>query len=64
MKFDAPIIIMSIYLAVLFFLLTPGVLVSLPPGAGKTVTTATHATVFAVVYLLSHKLVWKAVSSM
>jgi len=36
--------------AVLFYLLTPGVLVSLPPGASPMVQTATHAVVFALVH--------------
>jgi hypothetical protein len=37
-------------LAALFFVLTPGVLVSLPPGGSTLVVAATHAVVFAVVY--------------
>ena len=37
--------------AVLFFLLTPGVLLSLPPGGTKLTVAATHALVFA----LAHK---------
>lgn len=36
--------------AVLFFLLTPGVLVSLPPGGTKLTVAATHAIVFALVH--------------
>lgn len=36
--------------AVLFFLLTPGVLVSLPPGGTKLTTAATHAVVFAIAH--------------
>lgn len=36
--------------ALLFFVLTPGVLVSLPPGGGKLVVAATHAVVFALVH--------------
>lgn len=36
--------------AVLFFLLTPGVLLSLPPGGSKMVVAATHAVVFALVH--------------
>lgn len=36
--------------AVLFFVLTPGILVSLPPGAGFTTQAATHAVVFALVH--------------
>jgi hypothetical protein len=41
--------------AVLFFLLTPGVLLSLPPGGSKLVVAATHAIVFAVAHkVLQH----------
>ena len=34
----------------LFILLSPGVLLSLPPGASRTTQVATHAAVFAAVY--------------
>jgi hypothetical protein len=37
-------------LAALFFALTPGVLVSLPPGGSTLTVAATHAVVFALVY--------------
>ena len=37
-------------LAALFFVLTPGVVVSLPPGGSTLTVAATHALVFAVVY--------------
>ena len=41
--------------ALLFFLLTPGVLLSLPPGGSKLVVAATHALVFAVAHkVLQH----------
>ena len=36
--------------ALLFILLSPGVLLALPPGAGKTTQVLTHAAVFAAVY--------------
>ena len=36
--------------AVLFFVLTPGVLLALPPGSSATVQAATHAVVFALVH--------------
>jgi hypothetical protein len=35
---------------ILFILLTPGLLLSLPAGASKTVQTVTHAAVFGAVY--------------
>lgn len=35
---------------VLFILLSPGVLLSLPPGAGRLTKVVTHAVVFGLVY--------------
>lgn len=51
---------MSLYAAVLFFVLTPGVLVSLPPGGSRLTVALTHAVVFGVVWALSHKAVYKS----
>lgn len=52
---------MAVYAAVLFYLLTPGVIVSLPPGASHTTTTLTHAAVFGLAWHFTHKAVWKMV---
>ena len=49
----------SLYAAVLFFVLTPGVLLSLPPGGSRTTVALTHAVVFGVVWALTHRLVNK-----
>jgi hypothetical protein len=48
---------MSLYAAVLFFVLTPGVLLSLPPGGSRTTVALTHAVVFGLVWALTHKMV-------
>ena len=48
-------LLMTLAIAALFFVLTPGVLVSLPPGKGKFVVAATHAVVFALVFHFTHK---------
>jgi hypothetical protein len=53
-------VLMSLFVAVLFFVLTPGVVLRLPPGGSKLVVAATHAVVFALVYHFTHKLVWHA----
>ena len=53
------VILMSLYFAVLFFVLSPGVLLSLPPGTSKMTQAATHAVVFALVYALSNKMVFR-----
>jgi hypothetical protein len=45
--------IMAIYAAVLFYVLTPGVFLSLPAGGSKTTVALTHAVVFAVVWQLT-----------
>ena len=49
-------LVMFLFTAVLFFLLTPGILLSLPPGGSKMVVAATHAVVFALVFSLSHNM--------
>jgi len=51
---------MMLYVAVLFFALTPGVLLSIPSGGSKITVAAVHALVFALVYHFTHKLVWNA----
>jgi hypothetical protein len=54
---------MTLFVAALFFVLTPGVVLRLPPGGGKLVVAATHAIVFAVVYGMVHKTVWNMLYS-
>jgi len=49
---------MFLFSAVLFFALTPGVLVSLPPKGKKYTVAAVHALVFAVVWHCTHKAAW------
>ena len=49
----------TVYSAILFFVLTPGVLVSLPPRGSKLVVAGVHALVFALIYHFTHKLVWR-----
>lgn len=49
---------MSLFVAVLFFVLTPGVVLRLPPGGSKLMVAGVHALVFTLVFCLTHKLVW------
>ena len=56
--FDAMHLFMFIFVACLFFILTPGIILSLPPKGSKTIVAATHALVFATVWTLIHKFVW------
>lgn len=48
------------FVAALFFVLTPGVVVALPPGASHRVQAAVHGVVFAVVLGVAWKLVKKS----
>ena len=43
--------------ALLFFVLTPGILLSLPPNGGKYVVALVHSVVFALVWCLTCKLI-------
>ena len=51
---------MSLYVALLFVALTPGVLLTLPPGGAKITVAFVHGLVFAVVYHFTQKAVWRA----
>ena len=55
---------MSLFTGLLFFVLVPGVLVSLPPKCSKMVVALTHAAIFALVYHFTYEAVWKATASM
>lgn len=52
-------VLMFLYLAILAFVLSPGVLLRLPPGADSKTVAATHALVLALVYGLTHSMVYK-----
>ena len=52
-------LIMTVYVAVLFFVLTPGVLLRLPPKGSLLIVAAVHAVVFALIYQLTHKTVYQ-----
>jgi len=54
-------IFMSLYVALLFVLLTPGLLLRLPPGGSKLTVAVVHGIVFATVFHFTHKLVWNAI---
>jgi hypothetical protein len=51
---------MTLFIAVLFFILTPGVLLSLPAGGSLMTKAAFHAIVFAIVYHLTHQMAERA----
>ena len=49
---------MSVYVACLFVLLTPGVVIRLPARSSILTMAMVHGVLFALVYHFSHKLVW------
>ena len=48
-------LIMTIYAAILFFILTPNVLVSLPPKGSVLVVAMVHAIIFGIVFNFTKK---------
>ena len=52
-------LLVSLYAAILFFVLVPGVLLSIPRRGSKLVVAAVHALVFGIIYHFTHKLVWR-----
>ena len=57
-------VIMFIYAALLFFLLTPAILFRIPPNGNKYTVAIVHALIFALIWQLTHKWVWKITHSM
>jgi hypothetical protein len=49
---------MAIYFAILFFILSPGVLLRIPKNGSKFVVAGVHAVVFGVVAFFTGKFVW------
>lgn len=52
-------IIMFLYIFLLFVLLTPGILLSLPPKGSKWTVAIVHGLVFAFVLCLTKNFVWE-----
>ena len=52
---------MTLFVAALFVLLTPGVVITLPAKGTLLQKAAVHGLVFAVVYHYTHKTVWSLV---
>jgi hypothetical protein len=55
---------MDLYVAALFFVLTPGVLLTLPKGGSVLTVAAVHAVVFATIYHFAGPMVWKMTQNM
>lgn len=52
-------IVTSVFAALLFVALTPGVLLRLPPKGSKWTVLIVHALVFFVIYYLTHGLIYR-----
>ena len=50
--------LITLYVFLLFLLLTPGVVLRFPTNGNKMTVALTHAAVFALVWHFTHKLVW------
>jgi len=57
-------LVVLLYTVLLFVLLTPAILVRLPPNGSKITVAIVHGLVFALVYHLTHKYVWRVASRM
>ncbi len=51
--------VVTVYTAILFFVLTPNVVLRLPPKGSTLMVAAVHAVVFAIVYHFTHMAVWR-----
>lgn len=51
--------VVALYAAILFFVLSPNVLLRLPPKGSTMVVAAVHAVVFGLVLLFTCKFVWQ-----
>lgn len=50
--------LMSLYVALLFIILTPGVLVRIPKRSSLLIAAIVHGIIFAIIYHLTHNYVW------
>lgn len=50
--------LMTVYVIILFVLLTPGVLVHLPAHSSRLTSAVVHGLIFAVIFHYTHKFVW------
>ena len=55
---------MDLYMVALFFVLSPGVLLTLPKRGSLLTVAAVHAVVFATIYHFAGPMVWKLTKDM
>jgi hypothetical protein len=53
-----------IYAAILFFILTPGVLLTLPPNSTKLVVAMVHSLVFFLLFFFTYGLVYQLIDKL
>ena len=56
-------VFMFLFTTLLFFILTPGIIITLPPNSSKYVVATVHGIVFAIIWYFTHKLVWNLTQS-
>jgi hypothetical protein len=52
-------VFMAVYFAILFFLLSPGILLRLPQNGSKMTVATVHAIVFGLIAYLTGRFVWR-----
>ena len=52
-------IVVAVYSAILFFILSPNVLLHLPPNSSKNTAAAFHAFVFGLILYFTQGAVWR-----
>ena len=52
-------IVTSVFAAILFFILSPGVFLRIPKTGSKMTVTGVHALVFAVLFYFTHAMVYR-----
>jgi hypothetical protein len=52
-------VLVSLYTAILFFVLVPGVLLTLPRKGSRLTVAAVHAIVFGLIFHFTCKIVWR-----
>lgn len=50
--------LITLYIALLFFFLTPAIIVRLPPHGSKYTVALVHAVIFALIYKYTCRQVW------
>ena len=57
--FSIESISLTIYSVILFFILTPGILVRLPLGGSKITVALTHAVIYGLVWFFTSHFAWQ-----